>query len=435
MFLCATGVGPLRLVAVQVFLISIVKMGLVAMVRVFAYKVRDQAGKPIAGQIEAEGRTAAVTALRKQNYIIIDIWEKVEAGMEIKAGSPMARKVGVKELSIYCRQFSTMVEAGVPLINCLYILCRQAENRRLKAANESIIRELQRGSTLAESLSKRPDVFPDIFVNLVEAGETGGILDQALERLAEHFEKEYELREKIKAAVTYPAFVLAVSVLVVGILLIVVMPNFLSVLQDLKVALPLSTRIVLSISSLTRHYWYLVLGFTLAAIILANRLKATRYKRAQLDGMILSIPVFGILLKKIIISRFCRTLSALIRSGVPILTALEVVKKTSGNTLVEKALVQVQEAIRDGHGIAETLGKSSFFPPMVTRMIAVGEQTGSLDRLLEKAAVFYEKEVEFSTVRLSSVLEPVLMLCTGAIVGFVVISIMLPMFDMITSIR
>lgn len=405
------------------------------MARVYAYKVRDMTGKAITGQIEADGRAMAAAALRQENYIIIDIWDRPEAKRVIKAGSFMARNVGVKQLAVYCRQFATMVEAGVPLINCLSILSRQAENKRLKAANESIIQELQKGTTLTESLRKYPNVFPGIFVNMVEAGEAGGVLDKMLERLAEHFEKEFEMRERIKSALTYPAFVLSVSVLVMGVLMVVVMPNFLKILQDMKVPLPLSTRIVFGISNFIRHYWYLLLAFIPCIVFLASWLRSIKFKKAELDKLALKMPIFGSLFKKIIISRFSRTLCMLSRSGVPILNSLEVVKNASGNALMERALAKAQEAIRNGHSIAEPLDKSGFFPAMVTRMIAVGEQTGSLDRMLEKVAIFYEKEVESITARLSSILEPVLMLITGGIVGFVVVSIMLPMFSIITSIN
>lgn len=398
----------------------------------FLFKARDLAGRAVKGQVEAESISAAAGILHGNNYIVIDILPKHKRLKKdwILAG----QKIGVRDLSIYCRQFSTMIEAGVPLINCLSILSTQSENRRLKGASMEIILELQRGSTLAQALRNRQDIFPVIFVNMIEAGETGGILAQVLLWLAEHFEKEFALKEKIKTAMTYPAMVMAVSFMVIMILLMVIVPNFINIFQDLHVPVPMTTSVVFSFSTFTRQYWYIFLILLFLTAVLVRHLRNVRYKQ-ECDRIVFKVPVFGSLVRKIAISQFSRTFFLLIRSGVPIITSLEAVKKASDNTVLKTALAQAQDSIRGGDCIAAPLEKSGFFPPLVTGMISVGEQAGTLEILLEKVAVFYEREVESEAARLSSIVEPVFILGTGAVVGLMVVSIMLPILDIISSVR
>ncbi|HOV79809.1 MAG TPA: type II secretion system F family protein [Bacillota bacterium] len=403
------------------------------MADIFCYRARDYTGRAVTGEIEAESRSDAAVALREKNYVIVDISEKT--GRSKKTVPFFAAGVGAKDLSVYCRQFATMTETGVPLVDCLSILGRQTENRRLKAASGAIIKDLHRGCTLAESLQKHTGVFPAAFVKMVEAGESGGMLEQVFEWLSEQYEKEFAFREKIKAAAAYPAFVLSVTFAVAVIFLVAVVPGFFTVFQDLKVTVPFYTRVVFFVSGFASKYWHLLLLLPLVSFFLLVQFKQVIFKQAGIDQIVFKMPVAGGLMKKIVIAQFLRTFCTLLRGGIPVLGALEVAKKSSSSSVIVKVLDDAQNGIREGQGLSGQLEKSGFFPPLVTGMIAVGEQTGAMDRLLEKVALYYEKEVEYAASSLSSVLEPLLVLGAGIVVGFVVISIMVPMFNMVSSIR
>ena len=401
----------------------------------FSYRVRDFKGQVHTGFMEADHRSGVIENLRQQNYFIIEIKEKAQRSSNgFNLQSYLQPKVTGKDLALYCRQFATMVDAGLPLLSCLNILQQQSENKKMQQVTARVVDSLENGNTLADSFREHPKQFPAMFINMVEAGETGGVLDEVLDRLAVHFEKEHDLNEKVRSAMTYPVVIGIVAVLAVIFLLTFVLPTFTDMLEDMGVPLPLPTRIVIAVSSAFGNYWYLIFLTFGGLAYWGYRYIQTTDGRRRLDKLKLKLPIFGELQQKMIVSRFSRTLATLIKGGVPILQALEVVKKTSGNMIVVEGVDQAQNSIRDGQGMAEPLEKSGVFPPMVSQMIAVGEETGALDRLLEKISDFYDQEVNTMVSRLSSMIEPVLMVFMGVTVGFIVISMLLPMFSIVGNV-
>jgi type IV pilus assembly protein PilC len=403
------------------------------MAQSYAYRARNAAGNIITGFVEAEGVQMAGALLRQRNYFIIEIKSAPAKGREINLSDFMEKKIGLKHMAIFCRQFATLVEAGVPILNCLDILRQQTESKKLKEVLAKMAALLEEGRTLTDAVRQQGEVFPHIFYSMIEAGEVGGVLEQSLERLATHFEKEHELREKIKSAMTYPAVVIIIAALAIYALLAFILPKFVSMLVTAGVTLPLPTRIVMFISSVLSRFWYLVIGGTAAAVFLFGRFRRTKSGREVVDRLVFRLPVFGPLQKKVIISRFARTLSTLIHAGVPILQSLEVMQSIVGNQLVVKAVKQAETSISEGRGLAEPLAQSGVFPPMVTRMIAIGEETGALENMLEKIAAFYDREVEATVARLSAALEPILIVGMGAVIGFIIISIMLPILNVMSG--
>lgn len=403
------------------------------MPQAYRYRARDFRGKLQTGYLEAEGSAAAAAVLRQRRYVILDLSPALEKKREIDWRGLFEQKAGVRDLALFCRQFATVIEAGIPVLTCLDILARQAENPALRRAVEQMIAELQAGRTLTEAMRRRPQVFPGILTSMVEAGEVGGILDQALTRMADHFERDYDIREKVKSAMYYPAALVGVMFLAVGFLVTSVLPNFVSILTTLNVELPLSTRILMKVSALLGQYWYLAFGGLAAAVFAGLKAAGLKNVQSQLDKIKLKLPIFGPLIKKIIISRFCRTLSTLLHAGVPLLQALEIVRNTAGNVVVARAAAGALENVREGLEMAPPLAASGVFPPMVTRMVAVGEETGTTDQLLEKVAQFYDREVNAGVGRLSSLLEPVLLIFMGVVIGSIIISIMLPMLSVMSA--
>ncbi len=399
------------------------------------YRARDSAGNLVRGMLEAESEAAAVALLRRQNYFIVDVAPAPAGTRTVDFSALLGQRVGSGSLAVLCRQLATLVEAGIPLLSALTVLAEQTEDRRLRRAVAGVVQHLEAGRSLAEALRFFPRIFPPVMTNMVEAGEVGGVLDRVLERLALHFEREHEMRGKIKSAVTYPAIVVLIAVAVLVVLVTFVLPTFMTMLRELTVPLPLPTRFVMGMSVGFRRYWYCV---PLLALALAGGLRAVVSSprgKEWWDRLLLRLPVFGSLFRKIIIARFCRTLGTLFRGGVPILRALDVVKNVTGNTLVMRAVEEAAESIREGAGLAGPFARSGVFPPMVTRMVAVGEETGALDAMLERVAVFYEREVETAVARLASLLEPFLIVGLGGFIGFIVISILLPYFQMLGSLR
>ncbi|WP_243174895.1 type II secretion system F family protein [Desulfofundulus sp. TPOSR] len=395
---------------------------------VYAYRARDLTGKVVSGRLEASGPREAARILQGQRLIPVQI-RAVRGGVNLTMRLPSFRRgVRLRELALFCRQLSTLVSAGVPLVGAMRILELQVEGRVLKEVVRGVTARLEQGHSLAESFGAYPSVFPEIFISMVEAGEVGGVLDEVLESLAGHFEREHEVREKVKSALTYPTMVLGFAVVILTFVLTFVLPPIINTIQNLGVPLPLPTRVVMGASRLVGRYWYILPLFPLAAAFGFQRLRASPRGREMWDRLVLKMPVFGPVLKKIIIARFARTLAAMLKGGVPIIQALEVVKKTAGNQVVAAGVARAQESVREGQGLAGPLEESGIFPPLVIRMIAVGEETGSLDALLVRIGAFYDQEVNITVGRLSSVLEPVLIVFLGGIVGFIVLSVLLPMF-------
>ncbi len=403
----------------------------------YAYRARDNAGQLQTGFIEAPQESTVASQLRERNLYIVAIKPAPEKRRELfwaKVGMGVALpRVKLKDLAVFCRQFATLIEAGIPILQALHILIRQAENKTLKETLVGVGEQLAAGRTLAESLKHYHQIFPNLFISMVEAGELGGVLDQALLRLADHFEKEHDIREKVKSAMTYPSMVICLALAALAALLTFVLPKFITMLTDMNVALPLPTKIVMAISKFLQHSWYFGLVGIIVSLLALRSFTRTARGSLVTDKLKLRLPLFGKLNQKVIISRFCRTLGTLLHAGVPILAALEVVKKTAGNQLVSNAVAKAEESVREGLSIAEPLERSGVFPPMVTRMIAIGEDTGTLDNLLERVAIFYDRDVNDLVSRLSSLLEPILMMIMGLVVGFIVISMLLPMLTLFSG--
>jgi type IV pilus assembly protein PilC len=395
---------------------------------VYVWVAQTKKGRKLKGEIDAATEAIALSQLKKRNFTVKklklkpkDIFENI---------SFLKPKVTKKDLVVFTRQFSTMIDAGLPLVQGLTILGEQSENPTFKAILKEITKDVEGGSTLAEAMKKHPKIFDSLFVNLVAAGEVGGILDTILRRLAQFIEKAERLKSQIKGAMTYPIVVMAIAILVISVILVFVIPVFEDMFKSFGSALPTPTQIVVNMSRFLKGniHWIIIaliaLGYGL------KRYRNTAGGRKQTDTLFLKLPVFGNLLKKTAVARFTRTLGTMISSGVPILDALEIVAKTAGNVVIEEIIYEVRGSIAEGQTIAEPLSENDIFPGMVIQMIAVGEATGALDSMLEKIADFYDEEVDQAVAALTSMLEPLLMLFLGGSIGGLVIAMYLPIFGM-----
>ncbi len=389
-------------------------------------------GESMRGEMEAQTRQAVITRLRSQR--IQPVPEKIrEKGTglsrEIKLpsfGSPVKQR----DIVIFTRQFATMIDAGLPLVQCLEILSAQSDNKAFAKAIRDVKEQVESGSTFAASLKRHPKIFTDLYSNMVAAGEVGGILDTILTRLAAYMEKIVKLKSKIKGAMIYPACIIAAAVLVTGILLVYVIPVFAELFHSFGQALPAPTQFVINLSNATiAYFWYIVISIvgTIVGMVMTYRTERGRY---WMDKIALRLPVFGDLIRKTAIARFTRTLGTLVSSGVPILDALTITGRTAGNKIVEEAIFATRSSISEGKTIADPLIQSKVFPPMVCQMIAVGETTGSLDAMLQKIADFYEDEVDNAVANLTSLMEPMVILLLGSVIGGLVISMYLPIFKL-----
>jgi type IV pilus assembly protein PilC len=382
------------------------------------------------GVLVAENKEAVRARLRRQQIIVTQVKEQ---GKEIAI--PIFRGgVSQKELAVFTRQFSVMIDAGLPLVQCIEILGTQSENKKFQKVLLQVRQDVESGATLADSMRKHPDVFDELFCNMIAAGEAGGILDTILQRLANYIEKAVKLRRAVRSAMIYPVAVLSIAALVVTIILWKVIPTFASLFSGLGAELPLPTRIVIWLSHFVGRYFILIVIAIAAGIYAINRYHKTYKGRRVIDRILLKVPVIGVVLRKIAVARFCRTLATLVSSGVPILEALEITAKTSGNAIVEDAIMATRKSIEEGKTIAEPLKDTEVFPPMVVHMIAVGEQTGALDTMLSKIADFYEDEVDVAVENMLTLLEPIMILFLGTVIGGIVVSMYLPMFSLLSKI-
>ena len=397
----------------------------------FTYTGRGTRGI-INGEIDAADRTTAVGELRNRAILVTKIAEKAgaKAGV-IKFGG----KVSDKELAIFTRQFSTMVDAGLPLVQCLNILAEQSDSKTLRGVTANVARQVEAGSTLADALRRHPRTFDDLFTNLVQVGETGGILDTVLQRLSQYIEKAAALKRKVKAAMIYPATIIGVAFLVVIFMLTFVIPTFASMFKGLGAELPLPTQIVLWCSDFVRSYILLIIAAIVGAVYMLRRYYKTENGKSAIDALLLKLPIFGTLIRKVAVARFTRTFGTLVSSGVPILEGLRITARTAGNKVVEKAVLQCRAAVTEGKTLAEPLRVSGVFPPMVTQMISVGEQTGALDAMLSKIADFYDDEVDTAVSTLTSLLEPIMIVFLGVVVGGLVVAMYLPIFKLVTLVK
>ena len=397
----------------------------------FVWKGKSRSGQVQEGQLLADTRDAAMLVLRRQQIQITSIREK---GREIKLIPRIPRGVGSKRVAIFTRQFSVMLDAGLPLVQCLEILGDQEENRTFQAIINQVRTDVESGASLADSMRKHPKAFDALFTNMVAAGESGGILDIILQRLSVYIEKAVKLNSQVKSALIYPVSIIVIAALVVFIILWKVIPVFAQLFAGLGGEMPLLTRIVIKASNFVADYFFLILIVIVFACVAVNRWHKTPHGRRLLDGAMLKIPVVGMLLRKISVARFCRTLSTLTSSGVPILDGLEITAKTAGNTIVEDAIMAVRKAVEEGKTLADPLGQTKVFPSMVVQMIGVGEQTGALDQMLSKIADFYEDEVDTAVAGMMKLIEPILITVLGGIIGFIVAAMYLPMYSILQKI-
>jgi len=394
----------------------------------FAYKVRTSQGSVITGTLDAPELRQAVSRLKANRFTILEINEKRPGGNFLS--SFFKPKVKAKEIVIFSRQLSTMINAGVPIVQGIGIISEQIQAPVFKEIVIHIREDIESGATIADSMGKYPSVFSQLYVNMVRAGELGGVLSEILERLSTYLESAEKLKGKVKGAMVYPAVVLFFALGITVFLLIFVIPTFQTVFASFGADLPLPTKIMIGLSNFMRKYVLLVLGVPIAAVAGLKRFAKTELGRAKFDTLALKLPVFGTLTQKVSVAKFTRTLGTLVRSGVPILSAMETVAKTSGNWVVESAIMNARESIREGEKITDPLSKCPVFPPMVIQMIKVGEETGKLDEMLIKIADFYDEEVDVAVTAMASMIEPVIIVFMGLLVGSIVIAMFLPLFQL-----
>src|SRR5881409_2456271 len=394
----------------------------------FEWKGRGRTGET-AGVLVADSKDAVVATLRRQQIVVAAVKEK---GKEI-ALPKFGGKVPPQLVAIFTRQFSVMIDAGLPLVQCLEILGSQQENKVMKRALIQIRQDVESGSNLADSMRKHPKIFNDLYTNMVAAGEAGGILDTILQRLAQYIEKSVKLNSQVKSAMIYPVAVISIACIVVAVILWKVIPVFAALFKGLGAQLPMPTQIVIGLSNFIVDYWWLI-GIIIGGTVYSLRRYHETYKgKRVIDGFLLKMPILGLLLRKIAVARFCRTLSTLTSSGVPILDGLNITAKTAGNSIVEDAIMVTRKSIERGETIAVPLKETRVFPPMVVQMIGVGEATGALDTMLAKIADFYEEEVDVAVGGLLTLLEPVMIALLGGIVGGIVIAMYMPIFSLISK--
>ena len=398
----------------------------------FAYSGRTRGGETVSGERAADTMDAAVAALRREQILVTRITpnkEKAAAAKKGKAG----KKVAAKNVAVFTRQFSVMIDAGLPLVQCLEILGSQEEDKNFAETILQTRSDVESGASLADAMKKHPKVFDPLFTNMIAAGEAGGILDTILKRLATYIEKAVKLKAQVKSAMIYPVAVIVIACLVVGVILWKVIPTFAALFSGLGATLPLPTRIVIAMSDgLVRFLPFIIVGIGGLAYGL-KQYYASEGGRHVIDSIVLKAPILGLIMRKIAVARFCRTLATLLSSGVPILDGLDITARTSGNAVVEDAIFATRKSIERGETISTPLRETGVFPPMVTQMIAVGETTGALDTMLAKIADFYEEEVDTAVAGLLTLLEPLMIAFLGIIVGGIVIAMYLPIFDLISK--
>ena len=398
---------------------------------VFAYRGRSASGA-VAGEIEANDRPGAVAALRAKGVVATAVQERQAKAAAVKK---VGGSVKDKDLAIYTRQFSTMVDAGLPIAQCLSILSEQSDSKTLREVTGRIAREVEGGATLAESFRKYPKVFDDLFTNMLQVGESGGVLDVVLQRLSGYIEKAAKLKSKVKGAMVYPVTIIGVAMLVIIFMMIFVIPTFAKMFQGLGADLPLPTKIVMFISEFTQRYIIFMVLAIVGMIYAIKRYYATDQGSKVIDAFLLKIPVIGMLIRKVAVARFTRTLGTLISSGVPILEGLLITARSAGNRVVEREVMGARTAVTSGRTLSDPLRGSTVFPPMVVHMISVGENTGALDQMLSKIADFYDDEVDTAVNALTALLEPMMIVFLGVVVGGLVVAMYLPIFKLVTLMK
>ena len=394
----------------------------------YTYRVRSKDGRFLEGKMDADGEGAVASRLRSQGMVPVQITKEAKVNLKTEIRI-LPQKVKLKDLAIFSRQFATMINSGLSLLRALNILAEQTENPLLAETTRSLREDVERGSSLSSAMTKHPKVFSELYISMVRAGETGGQLDTILSRVADTFEADYKLRQKVKSAMTYPVIVAGIAALLVTIMLLFVVPTFAEMFKDLGGELPLPTKILVTMSAQAK---ILVPLAVLALVVGTIMYKRTRAKSAEFrlkaDQLKLRIPVFGELFKKVALSRFSRTLGLLLKAGVPVLQALDIVAGATGNEVLARAALDVKQSVKSGESMSRPLEQHDIFPPMVVQMISVGEDTGAMDAMLDKIADFYDQEVESMTESLTALIEPIMIAVLGGIVGSMIIALYMPMF-------
>lgn len=400
------------------------------MATVYKWKGKTLGGDIVSGEMSVRTKAELIMNLRKRKVVVTSTKEKGKgASFGFRRGG-----VSTKDLAIFTRQFATMINSGLPLVQCLDILAKQTEKNGFRKVISQTMKDVESGATLADALSRHPAIFTDLFVNMVEAGEAGGVLDVILNRLATYMEKMNTLKRKVKSAMAYPAVVLLVTIAATTFMLLFIIPTFAKMYADFGSDLPAPTMIVMGISDLVRTKWWLLIALTVAAVVGFRKYYSTKKGKATIDGLSLRLPVFGQVLLKASIARFTRTLGTLVSSGVPILEGLEITGKAAGNSVIKDAVAKTKASISSGQTIAGPLKDSKVFPPMVVQMISVGEETGALDEMLSKIADFYDEEVDAAVDAMTAVIEPIMIVMMGGVVGGMVVAMYLPIFKLVSVI-
>jgi type IV pilus assembly protein PilC len=402
----------------------------------FQYRVRDTEGRLLQGELEGDNQTLVAEKLRQMGYVPIAIEQDKSKSLSADLKIPgITDRVKLKDVAVFSRQFATMINSGLSLIRALNILGEQTENKKLSEVVTEVRLDVEKGASLSQAIGRHPKVFNRLYVAMVRAGETGGVLDRVLLQLADIIEKQVELKRKIKSAMTYPVAVLVLVLLIVTAMLIFVVPTFETLYSDLGGVLPLPTRLLLAVSRIATKWAPIIIILEMAGAYAFKRWIQSETGRAKWDKFKLKVPVFGKLVHKTAMTRFARTLAVLLRSGVPILESLEITSETVNNTVVSKAVKETQEAVKRGESIAAPLERHAIFPPMVVQMLAVGEETGQVDTMLEKVSDFYDQEIEATVDALTSLLEPLLIVVMGGAVGGMVVALYMPMFQIINLVK
>ncbi len=422
----------------------------------YHYRARTPQGRTLEGTVDAPSQREAANILRGRGLLVTVLSESRTAagGPGLRAARETRRpaapgrglgrtdarpsrkvRVSQKELALFCRQFATMIDAGVTILASLGILSRQLASKRMRSAVAQVRWLIEQGQSLSDAFRSRPDVFPALLVNMVAAGEASGTLEESFERLADHFEKEYAVTQKVRTAMAYPTIVTIVALGVIVFMVVFVLPSFIGIFASIGAELPWPTRLVMGVSDFIRANWYLLAALLALGVIAVKFLSSTPNGAYTLDSLALRLPLFGELILKRAVSRFSRTLATLLRSGVPLLVSLSVTERTVGNLPVAAAISMASEEIRAGRGIVEPLRASRLFPQMIIEMMVVGEETGTVDQMLSKVADFYDKEIDVTVERLSSLIEPVIIVVLGAVVGFIMLSLIMPMFDIYSQLN
>lgn len=389
----------------------------------YRYVAKDKMGRAINGTIDMATESEAISELHRKELVIISIAQEKKKRKVVRA-----KKIKIDDIVIFSRQLATMIDAGIPLVQALGVLSEQIEHKNFKIIVASVKQDIESGMSLPDALSKYPDVFSELFINMSKAGEASGMLNDMLDRLSAYLEKTAALARKIRSGLIYPAVVVSMAILITAVLLLKVVPTFKSIFEVLGGQLPLPTRILIAISDIMRKYFFMLIVLLIVAGFAFKKYINTEKGRYNFDKKILQIPILGLLFRKVAIARFSRTFSTLVKSGVPILNALDIVGKTSGNKVLEEAVKNCRQAIRDGEPIAQPLTNSGVFPPMVTRMISIGEKTGQLENMLTKIADFYDEQVDSAVSGLVSMIEPLVIAFLGIVIGGIVISLFMPIF-------